>query len=72
MWREPPDFGTWSSRADGERASRASRPPRRADRRSNEHARRVTASLRLARLDQPRDADELLVILDELAALKSP
>jgi hypothetical protein len=31
----------------------------------------VTASLRLAHLDQPREADELLVILEELAALKS-
>jgi hypothetical protein len=31
----------------------------------------VNASLRLAHLDQPRQADELQVILEELAALKS-
>jgi hypothetical protein len=54
-----------------ERSRSKSRPSRTAEERSSEHARRANASLRLAHLDQPRQADELKVILEELAALKS-
>ncbi len=71
MWREPPDFGTWSFRENEELSRSKSRPPRTAENRSSEHARRVNASLRLALLDQPRQADEPQVILEELAALKA-
>ena len=71
MWREPPDLGTWSFRENGDRSRPKSRTPRTAEERSSEHARRVNASLRLAHLDEPRQADELPVILEELAALKS-
>jgi hypothetical protein len=71
MWREPPDFGTWSVRENRQRSRSKSRPSRTAQERSSEHARRVNASLRLAHLDQPCQADEPQVILEELAALKS-
>jgi len=63
MWREPPDFGTWIPQRD--------RPHRIADQRATERTPRVTPSLRLAHLEQPRQADELIVVLEQLAALKS-
>ena len=71
MWREPPDFGTWGFRGAADVLRCKGGPDRSAEERSSDHAWRVRASPCLAQLDQPREADELHVILEELAALES-